>query len=628
MTRTLLLSVILCLSASTLAAQNLEQQYPGLHGFLASYSDAPPSGYNAGLGFYSAVWSLTPEPVSGFQIGLPGTWLTPENDDNTTEPLCPVGTFARDNWPERGPTYADVFQTIEGGLGYWAANQFPYGPPKYSMNSTPNCYTEQVASPGWRFFGSTTPLADEVLGIAQLSNRLVIPPDGLPFQGEPSGEFLGYSYLSLPLTDAKTSPQVIGNNNWTLFLNAENFKGPLALFVPDVWARVSAGQAFGEGRGLDSKPINAGGLGGTMEMSLVPFFSEEIDGTTYTKIPQIQFPVDANNHTTLVRDLAYYSQEALYNDVLSWKNGTTNIPSGTFEPNGVYFPDISTSPVNYSQDGQGINGINEMVQPTIFSDQSFGLVWEGPRTDEMAKFPQYFRVDGDTRTAIAEAEVPAGSALLNASFEAPGVSDFTYEAELVGAWDKPASGPHTTTLVDGSIVTYYWYKFIDQPVFRQLDWTEQERNAIQNLVEQIHQNWTMDKEYMHLLNEGELVSFDPNLIVNPPVGLEHGYVPIVTLQSAMEDAMPIVLSADDANALADQVSVYPNPFKNTLIINNPSNKKLEYRIFGIDGKIMSEGRISGGENRIHAPGNSPGLYILQLEDPEEGTFLEFKIIKS
>ncbi len=628
MTRTHLLSVILCLSATTLTAQNLEMQYPGLHGFLASYSDTPPPEYNAGLGFYSAVWTLTPEPVYGFQIGLPGTWLTPDNSDNATEPLCPIGTFARDNWPERGPTYADVFQTIEGGLGYWAANQFQYGPPKYSMNSTPNCYTEQVASPGWRFFGSTTPLADDVLGIAQLSNRLIIPPDGLPFVGEPNGEFLGYSYLSLPLTDAKTSPYIIGNNNWTLFLNAKNFKGPLAMFVPDVWTKVSAGQDFGEGRGLDSKPINTGGLGGTMEMSLVPFFSEEINGTTYTKIPQIQFPVDANNETTLVRDLAYFSQDALYNDVLSWKNGTSDIPSGTFETNGVYFPNISTSPVNYSQDGQGINGINEMVQPTIFSDQSFGLVWEDPGNDDMAKFPQYFRVDGETRTAITEAEIPAGSALLNASFETPGESDFIYEAELVGAWANPASGPHTTELVDGSIVTYYWYKFIDQPVFRQFDWTEQERNEIQDLVEQMHQNWTLDKEYMHPLSEGELVSFDNNLIVEPPAGLEYGYVPIVTRQSSIEDAIPVVLSIDEVGTLADEVSIYPNPFKNSLIINNSSDKKLEYRIIGIDGKIMSEGILSGGEHRINAPGNSTGLYILQLSDPEEGTYMEFKILKS
>lgn len=555
MTRIFLLTIFLFLSYSKLEAQTLPRQYPGLHGYIASYSSTPPAEYNLGFGFYSAVWSLTPEPIAGFQIGLPGTWLIPDNEDNTSAPLCPVGTRARDNWPERGPTYADVFQTIEGGLGYWWGNRFHYGPPKYSMNSTPNCYTEEVASPGWGFFGSSSPLADDELGIAQLSNRLIIPPDGLPFEEEPNGDFLGYSYLSLPLTAPKTSPHVIGNHCWTLFLNAQNFKGPLAFFVPETWTKVSLGQDFGEGRGLDSKPSSIGYAGGTMEINSVPYFSEEINGTTYTKIPELQFPVDASNETVLVRDLAYYSQDAIYNDILNWKNGNTSIPSGTFNSNGVHIPNMFTSPVTYRQDGEVINGINEMLQPAIFSDQSFGLIWDDPETGPMAKFPRYFRDDGVTRTAITEAEVPQGSELLNATFPAPNTDQFVYQAEIVGAWDNPASDPYNTELLDGSIITYRWYKFIDQPVFRQYNWTAQERDELQSLVEQMHQNWTIEQEYMHPLVEGELVSFDNNLIVTPPTGLEYGYVPIVTRQSSTDNIdcgnFNVVMQGDTSGNIPD-----------------------------------------------------------------------------
>src|SRR5208283_5219165 len=39
------------------------------------------------------------------------------------------GTLAR-TWRDRGPTWSGVFQTVEGGLGYWAGNHFRYGPPK------------------------------------------------------------------------------------------------------------------------------------------------------------------------------------------------------------------------------------------------------------------------------------------------------------------------------------------------------------------------------------------------------------------------------------------------------------------------------------------------------------------
>ena len=154
----------------------VELAYRGLHGYIGSHAGASPETHRYGAGFYASVWSLIDRPIRNFQIGLPSTWLTPDNSDNRTEPLCPPGTIARDNWPERGPTYGSVFQTMEGGLGYWAGNRFHYGPPKFSMNATPNCYSTEVASPGWPFFHSSEPLADDMLGIAQVSNRLSDSP--------------------------------------------------------------------------------------------------------------------------------------------------------------------------------------------------------------------------------------------------------------------------------------------------------------------------------------------------------------------------------------------------------------------------------------------------------------------
>jgi hypothetical protein len=47
---------------------------------------------------------------------------------------------------------------VEGGLGYWAGNRFRYGPPKFSMNATPQCYDYEVGSPGWSFFYDTEAL--------------------------------------------------------------------------------------------------------------------------------------------------------------------------------------------------------------------------------------------------------------------------------------------------------------------------------------------------------------------------------------------------------------------------------------------------------------------------------------
>jgi len=51
-------------------------------------------------------------------------------------------------------------------------------------------------------------------------------------------------------------------------------------------------------------------------------------------------------------------------------------------------------------------------------------------------------------------------------------------------------------------------------------------------VEKIHAAWSIDHDYMAPPSRGTLVTLDPALIVRPPEGLEVGYVPIVTGQSA------------------------------------------------------------------------------------------------
>lgn len=176
----------------------------GLMGYISSRAPQPSAGYGAGIGFYVAVYPILPEPIESFQIGLASTWIVPKNSDNTHTPLCPPGTYARDNWPERAPTFGAVFQTIEGGLGLWESTQFraAYKPPKFQIVAVPDCYSgNYLISPGWS--DGTTATADDKMGIAQLSNRILLPPDGLTFQNTPRGELFGYSWMALPLADEK-----------------------------------------------------------------------------------------------------------------------------------------------------------------------------------------------------------------------------------------------------------------------------------------------------------------------------------------------------------------------------------------------------------------------------------------
>jgi hypothetical protein len=505
----------------------------GLHGYIGFDHEKLPSGpgYTAGMGFYAAVWPLVAQPLADFQIGLPSSWIQPDNSDNKDKPLAPEGSLAR-TWKERGPTWSSVFQTVEGGLGYWAGNHFRYGPPKFSMNATPQCYDYEVGSPGWSFFYDNEALPDHRLGIAQLSNRLLIPPDALPFQGNPNGEFLGYTWMALPFTDPTTGDPPTGDQSWTCFLSAANYKGPIAYYIPETWSKIGKlfNYPFIYGRGLDARPGIMGG--GAMEINTVPRFdSKDAQGRTYSKLPKLQFPVDAEGRAYLVQDVTYYTKAALYDAFKSWRDGGIAC-SGRFDGKGAWKPKLSTHTTRYDQEGKKMIGVERAFDTRVFEGNVWGLQWFTNDISAKGLYPQYYRHAGDERVAVPEAEVPAETKLLTQEFKLAEMG-VPYTSPTVGAWAQPGPklGPFTAALVDGSVVTYSWYRFVDQPSFQQYAWGAEKKAKLQSLVEKLHANWPTDRDYMAPPTRGKLVSLDPALLVTPPKGLEVGYVPIVTHQA-------------------------------------------------------------------------------------------------
>ena len=504
----------------------------GLHGYIGyGHEKLPAQGdYTAGMGFYAAVWPLVSQPLANFQIGLPGCWIQPDNSDNKDQPLAPEGTLAR-KWKERGPTWSSVFQTVEGGLGYWAGNHFRYGPPKFSMNGTPQCYDYEVGSPGWSFFYSNEALPDNRLGVAQLSNRLLIPPDALPFQGNPNGEFLGYTWMALPFTDGSAGDPPTGDQSWTCFLSAANFKGPIAYYIPETWSKI--GKLFNEpflhGRGLDARPGVIGG--GAMEINTVPRFdAKDANGTVYSKIPKLQFPVDDQGRAYLVQDVTYYSKKALYDDFKTWRAGGP-ICSGRFDEKNSWKPKLNTNTTRYDQEGKKMTGIENVFDTTIFEGNVWGLKWTQNQISPKGEFPQYYKHDGAKLVVVAAKDVPAETKLLTQEF-ALGKPGAAYTSPTTGAWTQPGAkrGPFAVKLIDGSEVTYSWYRFVDQPSFQQYHWSEEKKAKLQAFVEKLHANWPIDRDYMAPPTHGRLVALDPALLVTPPQGMEVGYVPIVTRQ--------------------------------------------------------------------------------------------------
>ncbi|MFN7491734.1 MAG: hypothetical protein ACK5RG_02350 [Cyclobacteriaceae bacterium] len=500
----------------------------GLYGYLG-YKVSPNPAYGMGVSFYTAAWKLVDQPIESLQIGLPGTWIMPNNLDNDSTVFCPPGTEIR-SVEAFGPTYSRVFQTLEGGLGYWARNKYRYGPPKFSMNATPQCYDYEVASPGWSFFYDDKALLDSLIGVAQLSNRLLIPPDALTFEGDPNGEFMGYSYMALPFTDAHHDSKVpVGNQSWTCFINTKNFKGPIAFYIPETWAKFSAIYPEVVGLGLDARVgvISSG----AMEIGNAPTFRQyDGDSTLYVKIPKINFPVDAQGKTSLVQDLRYYNKDALWNDILAWRN--SDIPaSGRFNSSGMFKPEMDSAFYSLTINDIKIQSLGSSFKPFV-NDSTFGFSWKDAASNS-GSFPEYYKKVGDQMVPIQASDVPKNLGLVEAEFPIQ-LNAGGYSSPQKGSWTTPGSakGPYIASLNDGSVVTYYWYRFIDQPAFGQFKWPAEKRMALQSLVEKIHAAWPINREYIPDPTFGELVSLDKNLIVTPPKGLEIGYVPIAVKQTA------------------------------------------------------------------------------------------------
>lgn len=499
-----------------------------------------------GFSMYTAMWPMVSQSYSSFQAGLVGTWINPDNL-NFNQPLVGADHHLRESAPFMAPYYRG-YQTIEGSGGYWNNTHFHSNQPKYRTNGTPNGYGDQLSAPGWGFGydvvvpGTHGPWGNPngTVGVAQLSNRLLVPPDGLTFKAGTNGEFFGAAWMALPLTSPTTGSNPVGDLSWTFFINSTNYQGPVLFYVPDVWEVLAATYPTASGRGLDARPaVFAGGL--VMEMSIPFLLTTDASGTTYGRLAGMSFPVDSSGTTYLSSDLTVYTEAALFMPFKNWVKGGSAV-SGQFSPTGTITPDISAQTI-YMWSGlhgtadfkqmESNKGLANYVKPTVVTTAGGGSAWALKWQDGAVAgaYPEYFKSSGDFMVPIPAGEVPEGTGLTTASFPTHGAGQASYTSPSTWKTPAPAKGPYKATLVDGSVVTYYWYKFIDQPSMQGFGWTAEQKNALQTLVEKIHQNWGSNDNFIPPLTTGKLATMDTALLVTPPTGLEIGYVPVIVGQS-------------------------------------------------------------------------------------------------
>lgn len=508
---------------------------PGeMAGYLLVPHEKVDAKFNAGFSMYVAAWPLLKNyPGQQFQSGLFGTWM-----------------FAQFDGPKPEKHYSD----IEGGLGWWRDTRFATETPKFIMGGVALNFVEWANGPGAGKGRDWNKPAGHY-AIAQLSPWVLWPPDGLNLKQGTNGELFGYGYLPLPLTSPKktTAGKEVptGNHCWTLFLNTGNFKGPLTFFLPYFWSRPSVEKPELAGLFIDTRPSEPN-KAVQMETQHIPaYIAKDAKGETYARVAPTQFPGKADGEAPLIHRITAYNKAALWDGVEAWFEGGKPVTGEidpkaagvhTFESKGgatwrIYPPNTpreKRAPVNWSS----------YAVPVAFDQFTYGYKWSKQIQGSPVKLPEYYQLIKDKKDkelwmVVDPEDVPAETGLAKVEFpraKKTPQKPYVTPDDATSCWKKPgpSAGPFQTKLGDGSVVTYYWYRFADQPALLNADLSDAERESLQKRVEKLHQNWKKDLEYLPPPTIGKLADLDPALIVNPPKGMEVGYVPIVTRQADKE----------------------------------------------------------------------------------------------
>lgn len=513
--------------------------------------------YGSGFTLYSAGWPTFREypGTPNYQMGLAGSWMTTQRT---------------------GAEPGDFYTTIEGGLGWWGDTRFGKETPKFIMGGVSHNFYGWANGPGAGKSGNlpngqrdwSTPGGK--YGVAQLSNRLLWAPDGLNMAQGINGELLGYGYAPLPITDPMTQTAGVdvatGNQCWTLFLNSTNFKGPATFFLPTFWTEPVVENPSLEGLFLDSRPSDPNvGLG--LEHAETPvIFATDSDGVSYAKMAPMQFPICGESNTLLMNRVSVYSQGALWDAMSAWFGGgaaanTEFLAPGTQEVpyinnGGAMIGEISIDGGETFEIDLDFMGVVQQLANTMGYDFDLDVV---KKTDKNFLLPEYYRLNAQNQwQAVTEDVVPASTNLVTTPVPIRPRSEITYltpmEADCAwqdpdGPWNSPgpSAGPYTAELGDGSTVTYYWYRFIDQPAVIHANLPEDVRQKMQERVEMMHTEWSHLDEYLAPPTIGSLAAIDPEILVAPPAGLEIGYVPIVTRQEKSKSKLRVFVLAGQSN---------------------------------------------------------------------------------
>ena len=258
-----------------------------------------------------------------------------------------------------------------------------------------------------------------------------------------------------------------------------------------------------------------------METQYVPSVQAiDAKGETYARIAPTSFPRGPNGDSLLVHHITSYNKKALWDAVKTWFEGGAPA-SGAIHPAGAILHQFTGKggatwriyPDGTPKEEKAPVAWTSFATPIAADPNTFGYRWDSTsckQTDSkdgsLVTLPEYYHlVKSGAKTAVGSGarqgrsggnRIGQGAASTRPNERRP--KPYVTPDDPASCWKKPgpAAGPFQAHLGDGSVVTYYWYRFADQPALLNADLTDAGAGGLQARVEKLHRNWKKDRDYL------------------------------------------------------------------------------------------------------------------------------------
>lgn len=453
-------------------------------------------------------------------------------------------------------------------------------------------------------------------GAVSIMNNIVLPNDQIQFEVPENGKidgFMGYMLTRTPVGKRGDEDKA---NYWTIFLDTENFSGPIYYISSWFWDSIASWHPESISWADPSILISYAQEG--FEGSIGTFQYTDENGSTWIRTNELAFPRDLINGTftstsTLATGHSIYENDWATEAMEGMLSGSGGLSSQTVEHFLQQSMSTRTKPECITQFESHENGPLELSmmsedQEMAFTGFGVGDTFPADELEELdesnqahchsrvileesklscdkdsafCRTPKYIRIDKDETLSgvVAEKKVPAHvkQALQLNDFQPTRRNDGRYlgpPGETENAcFDIPGPAPadprlYCTRLGSGTWLGFRWYRFIDQPelnqVFASIEDPADRKEArcfMQQRIERLHEavakGGPMPRWFQPPQGDDELptekVRIDPAYLVTPPEGLEKGFVPVAVWERNRE-------FSDDCDVFLGEYDSEPEPY--------------------------------------------------------------------